>query len=137
MAVEISDVMLLMGWAIAVWAIGVLSVITVLYCCHGGSESMVRAWPLREPLLTGQACTNPTRAAPAQPDIPPPPETEDSYVGATKRRKQVPFETVYFTKAQRVFHTHACSACKGGHIRDVEDMTKLEMCKICRGQLLR
>ena len=123
-----------MGWAIAIWAIGV---ITALYCCRGGSESMVSTWPFRDPLLTSQACTNPTRDAPAQPDIPPPPESEHSHVGATKTRKQVPFETVYFTKAQRVFHTHARSACKGGHILDDDDMTKLEMCKIRSGQLLR
>ena len=132
MAVEIYWVMLLMGWAIAIWAIGVLSVITVLYWCRSGNVSMVRTWPLREPLLTGQARTKPARAAPAQPDIPSSPESEDSHVGVTKRRKQVPFETVYFTKAQRVFHTHAC-----GRNRDFEDMSKLEMCKICRGQLLR
>ena len=77
MAVEISDGMLLMGWAIASWAIGVLSAITVLYCCHGGSTSMVK-----------------TQTAPVQTDIPPPPDSDDSDDGGTRRRKRIPFDTV-------------------------------------------
>ena len=109
MAVAIYWVMLLLGGTLAIWALGV---ITVLYCCRGDSER--------------------TRAVSAQTDLPPPSELEDSRVGATKRRKQVLFGTVYFTQAQRVFHTHAC-----GRNRDIEAMTKLDMCKICRGQLLR
>ena len=48
-----------------------------------------------------------------------------------------PFETVYVARPQRVFHSHACSACKGGHINDVEDMTELKMCKVCKTQLLK
>ena len=137
MAVEISDVMLLMGWAIAIWAIGVLSVIIVLYCCRGGSEGRVKTRPIRESVLTGQAYSNSTQAAPAQTDIYPPPESDDSYDGAARRRKQIPFETVYLSKTQKVFHTHVCSACKGGRIHDVEDMTKVETCKVCKRQFSR
>ena len=120
MAVEISDGMLLMGWAIASWAIGVLSVIIVLYCCRGGSDGMVK-----------------TQAAPVQTDIPPPPDSDDSHDGAARRRKQVPFGTVYLSKTQKVFHTHACCACKGGRIQSVEEMTKVEMCKVCKRQFWR
>ena len=114
MVIDIYWVMLLMGWAITIWAIGV---ITALYCCRSGSGSTVRD-------------------APAQSDIPPSPDAEDSHIGTMKRRKQFPFETVYVAKPQRVFHTHACSACKGGHIYEVEDMMKLDMCKVCKRQLL-
>ena len=114
MVVDIYWVMLLMGWAIAIWAIGV---ITTLYCCRSGSGSTVRD-------------------APAQSDIHPSPDSDDSHGGAMTRRKQFPFETIYVAKPQRVFHTHACSACKGGHINDVEDMTELKRCKVCKTQLL-
>ena len=64
-----------------------------------------------------------------QSDIPPSPDSEDSHGGTMTRRKQFPFETVYVAKPQRVFHTHACSACKGGHINDVEDMAELKCVK--------
>ena len=89
MAVEISDGMLLMGWVIASWAIGVLSAIMVLYCCHGGSENMVKI-----------------QAAPVQTDIHPPPDSDDSYDGGTRRLKQIPFDTAYLSMTQKVFHTH-------------------------------
>ena len=137
MAVEISDVMLLMGWEIAIWAIGVLSVIIVLYCCRGGSEGMVNTRPIRESVLTGQAQSNSTQAVPAQTDISTPSDSDGSHDGATRRRKQIPFETVYLSKTQRVFHTHVCSACKGGHIHDVEDMTKVELCTVYKRQFSR
>ena len=86
MAVEISDGMLLMGWAIASWAIGVLSALMVLYCCHGGSENMVK-----------------TQAAPVQTDIPPPPDSDDSDDGGIRRRKPIPFDQVYLTNNQKYF----------------------------------
>ena len=108
MVVTIYWAMLLLGWTIAIWALGV---ITVLYCCRG---ECVRA-----------------RSASAR-NLSPPPDLEDSYVGTMKRRKQILVETVYITQAPRVFHTHAC-----GRNRDIAAMTKLDICKFCRGQLLR
>ena len=94
MVVDIYWVMLLMGWAIAIWAIGV---ITALYCCRSDNGSTVRD-------------------APTQSDIPPSPDSDDSHIGTMKKRKPFPFETIYVARPQRVFHTHACSACRGADI---------------------
>ena len=114
MDIDIYWVMLSMGWAIAIWAIGVL---TAPYCSRSNIGSTVRD-------------------APTQSDRPPSTDSEDSHIGTMKKRKPFPFETIYVAKPQRVFHTHACGACKGGHI-DVEDMTELKICRVCKNQLLK
>ena len=112
--IDIYWVMLSMGWAIAIWAIGV---ITAPYCSRSDIGS-------------------PVRDAPKQSDIRPSTDSEDSHIDTKKTRKPFPFETIYVAKPQHVFHTHACGACKGGQI-DAEDMTELKMCKICKKQLLK
>ena len=114
MDIDIYWVMLSMGWAIAIWAIGV---ITAPYCSRSDIGS-------------------PVRDAPKQSDILPSTDSEDSQIDTKKTRKPFPFETIYVAKPQRVSHTHAYGACKGGQI-DAEDMTELKMCKICKKQLLK
>ena len=102
-----------MGWAIAIWAIGV---ITAPYCSRSNIGSTVRD-------------------APKQSDIPPSTDSDDNHIGTKKTRKPFPFETIYVAKPQRLFHTHACSACRGWHINDVEDMTELKCVKFAKTAL--